>query len=489
LIKNAISIRRGKKMRNVILCGDVIEKLKELPDKFVQCVVTSPPYYGLRRYFPGAWIGGDPNCQHEYTPARNGRGGSGPNSRNSPYPSEVPAKICSKCGAVYENKEIGLEESPELYVQKLVDVFREVRRVLRDDGTVWLNLGDSFASNGIYIGKYKETHPEHEDLHVDHSERYPQARKGTRGGEYNIKPKDLIGIPWRVALALQEDEWYLRRDIIWAKSVSFCPTYSGSCMPEPVKDRPTSSHEYVFLLTKSPKYFYDQEAVKEANIDPDRTNYTCGSRLFGVNNDRHDNDMHDRSKEFVPSGRNLRSVWTINPQPTPEAHFATFPESLITPFIKLGTSEYGACPKCGSPWIRQVIKGEADEEWKKKCGADSKGEYKGKSEKWLKQDALGKQTYTGFNKRWKEKQQNASDVKRNVLEGMKSVEYTWKPSCECGCEDRVPCVVLDLFGGSGTTAKVSRDLNRDWVLIELNPDYVKMAEKRLRLNEGLGRFV
>lgn len=489
------------KIRNVILCGDVIEKLKELPDKSVQCVITSPPYYNLRQYGTGKWIDGDPNCEHETIPARGGRGGSGPESRNSPYPSQYPAKTCSKCGAIFEDKQIGLEEYPELYVQKMVEVFREVWRVLRDDGIVFLNLGDSYASNGIYIGKYKETHPEHEDLHVKHSTKYPQARKGTRGGEYHIKPKDMVGIPWRVAFALQADGWYLRRDIIWAKGVSFCPTYSGNCMPESTRDRPTSSHEYIFILTKSARYFYDQEAVKEkATIPedwvhiPESKQYNTGKNMDGgaakTENPQTSEGLHrQKGGVYSPTGRNLRSVWTINPKPYPEAHFATFSLSLVEPMIKLGSSEYGACPKCGAPWVRIIQKGESDEEWKHACGADSQGEYRGQSDKWLKQDALGKQTYTGFNKRWKEKQQNASDVKRNVLNGLREVTYTWKPSCDCGCEERIPCIVMDIFGGAGTVGEAARSLGRDWILIELNPEYVKLTEKRLRLNEGLDRFM
>jgi len=157
--------------------------------------------------------------------------------------------------------------------------------------------------------------------------------------------------------------------------------------------------------------------------------------------------------------------------------------------IKLGTSEYGACPKCGAPIVRTIKKGDQNEEWKSKCGADSTGNYRGESEKWNKQDNVGKSNYTGFNARWKSKQQNASDVKRNVLNGMRDVEYEWKPSCDCGCEEKVPCIVLDPFGGSGTTGEVARDLGRDWVLIELSEDYIKLIEKRLRLNESLDRFL
>lgn len=380
--------------RNKIYQGDALEVLRTFPDESVHMCVTSPPYFGHRTY-------------------------------------DIDGQI-------------GLEEKPEEYVQKIVDVFVEVHRVLRADGTFWLNLGDSFASNGIYIGAYKEKHPNHTDLHVKDSERYPQARKGTRGGEYKIKAKDLMGIPWRVAFALQDRGWYLRNDNIWAKP---------NCMPSPIKDRCTSSHEHVFMFSKNQRYFFDQ--------------------------------LHEES------GANKRDVWWISPQPfnmvldkehskNSVSHFATFPEQLAENCILAGTSEHGCCADCGAQYTRVVEKGESDEEWKKQCGADSSGEYKGESKKWLKQDALGKQTYTGFNARWKAKQQNASDVKRRVLAGMVKKKTTgWKKTCKCVTENVTPAIVLDPFHGVGTSALVSLKNGRDFVGIELNPDYIALAEKRI----------
>ncbi len=193
---------------NKIYCGDCLEVMKTFPDNSIDCCVTSPPYYNLRSYLP----------------------------------EDHPDK----------DKEIGFGGSPEEYVTKLVEIFREVRRILKLTGVCYLNLGDSWASNGIYIGKFVEDHPERQNLHTDHHGRYPQKVKGVRGGEWNIKKKDLLMIPARVAIALSADGWYLRSDIIYAKR---------NTMPNPVSDRPVASYEHVFLLTKTPKYYYDWESI------------------------------------------------------------------------------------------------------------------------------------------------------------------------------------------------------------------------------------
>lgn len=399
-----------------IINADVIDGLRSLPEKSVHCVVTSPPYWGLRDY-----------------------GVEG---------------------------QIGLESTPEEYLDKMVQVFREVWRVLRDDGTLWLNIGDSYA-NAQPRGRMEDQG----DLSTgDHGELIPKRDWSC----WSLKQKDLVGIPWRVAFALQADGWYLRSDIIWAKP---------NPMPESVMDRPTRSHEYVFLLAKSAKYFYDADAVREQCEDfvpKEKAQNNCSTI-------RKEQIGRDATAIYPirycnPAGRNRRDVWTITTQPTPEAHFATFPEALVEPCIKAGTSERGCCSVCGAPMERVVEKGEPLEEWKATCGADSEGRYLGQSEKWLKQDALGKQTYTGFNARYK--QQNASDVKRRILEGMRERISQWQPSCACNA-DVIPCTVLDPFGGSGTVAKVARDLNRSAILIEINSQYVEIAKRKLRANEQL----
>ncbi len=208
-----------------IKIGDCREKLKELPNNFFHTVITSPPYWGLRDYGTGKWTGGDPNCSHIAGKSRNDA------DREFGTKETLTVQyrdVCKDCGAVREDNQIGMEPSPQEYVRKIVRTFQEVKRVLRPDGTLWLNLGDSYSSGG-------RTSTTNQTVRGDKD--YGVTRPPVSG---SIKPKDLVGIPWRVALALQEDGWYLRQDIIWHKP---------NPMPESVKDRCTKAHEYMFLLT------------------------------------------------------------------------------------------------------------------------------------------------------------------------------------------------------------------------------------------------
>jgi DNA modification methylase len=274
----------------VIHHGDVRDVLPTLDAKSVQCVITSPPYWGLRDY-----------------------GVDG---------------------------QIGLEPTPDAYVQTLVAVFREVRRVLRDDGTVWLNLGDSYSGSGkgqMGSGSASDRRGAKQGTSVG------TLSGGLPTNYSNLKPKDLIGIPWRVAFALQADGWYLRSDIIWAKGVSFCDSYAGTVMPESVTDRPTRAHEYLFLLTKSPRYYYDADAVRERGTEPAGTyaavkGPATHARSLASGAPAHGNEVEGVGWTYSGT-RNLRSVWTINPQPYREAHFATFPTALVEPCIKAGSTK------------------------------------------------------------------------------------------------------------------------------------------------------
>jgi DNA modification methylase len=298
-----------------IITGDCISAMKTLPECCVNTCITSPPYFGLRSYEGGV-------------------------------------------------EEIGQEETVEKYVQKMVDVFREVRRILRDDGTVWLNLGDSYMST-------KNTPPA------------PQTVGGKRGMPVNFVPpnrkdqqglkhKDLIGIPWRVAFALQADGWFLRQDIIWHKP---------NPMPESVEDRCTKAHEYIFLLSKKAHYYYDHEAIKEPSIGLGKTNIRFGGNKYGDSDDpkhatKSGNTYTDNGK------KNKRSVWTVNTKGYRGAHFAVYPETLIEPCVLAG------CPVGGT--------------------------------------------------------------------------------------------VFDPFTGSGTTAVVALKNERNYIGTELNPEYVKIAENRIK---------
>lgn len=262
-----------------VMVGDCIASMSILPDGFFHTCVTSPPYFGLRDY-----------------------GVDG---------------------------QIGLEDTPEVYVTRLVEVFREVRRVLRDDGTLWVNLGDSYAT-GTKASRKQSKNPGVGSNRPESQNSVP--RVGTPEG---IKTKDLIGIPWRVAFALQADGWYLRQDIIWSKP---------NPMPESVTDRCTKAHEYIFLLTKSPRYYYDHDAVKEPAIHSGRTVKATG----GESKNGQAGFGSDTKKGFtqrdtlVGDTRNRRSVWTVTTRPFKGAHFATFPPDLIEPCILAGSPVGGA---------------------------------------------------------------------------------------------------------------------------------------------------
>lgn len=294
-----------------VLHGDCREVLASLPAESVQCCVTSPPYFGLRDYGTAQWEGGEAGCDHvagtdrprSSRPLGKFHGGDD-KFHETPY-----RDLCGKCGARRIDAQIGLETTPDAYVAELVQVFREVRRVLRPNGVLFLNLGDSYASAGVRREAACDT-----------------SGKGPVGSQdYTtalLKPKDLIGIPWRVAFALQADGWWLRSDVIWAKP---------NPMPESVTDRPTKSHEYLFLLAKSERYYWDAEAVKEPAINGERFHGDYGKP--GVLRPTSAKNGRERADNTLAE-RNIRSVWTIATQPYAEAHFATFPPALVVPCIK-----------------------------------------------------------------------------------------------------------------------------------------------------------
>lgn len=396
-----------------IINADVMEGLRQLPDASVHCVVTSPPYYGLRDYGTGTWTGGIEACNHVGHEIRTGAGMealgekySGGGKKATKVRTVQYGQTCAKCGAVRIDDQIGLEPTPDAFVSKLVAVFREVRRVLRTDGVLFLNLGDSYANDGKWGGSTGGKHVE--GLHG-------KSGAGRRKVVTGLKPKDLIGMPWRVALALQADGWWLRQDIIWAKP---------NPMPESVTDRCTKAHEYIFVLTKSAKYFWDQDAIKEradfgfpnapdsiaspygqgftrrasaldTSARPPGTRPQSGMTRATIGKKGNargfrggsyvDGEPGPRTETGnVPNdtfSRNKRSVWTIATTPYPDAHFATFPPELPETCIK------DACPAGGR--------------------------------------------------------------------------------------------VLDPFGGAGTTGMVADRLGCDAVLIELNPEYAAMARKRV----------
>jgi DNA modification methylase len=311
-----------------ILKGDCLETLKSLDEQSINTCVTSPPYWGLRDYGTGEWVGGDPDCPHMRTTKISKDTATGHKAmyeQGNVVGDAIYKSKCPKCGSVRKDKQLGLEETPEEFVENLVRVFKEVKRVLRDDGTVWLNLGDSYYNyrpgKGQALSKQSVSNTD-QDLPQD------CARRGNK--IVGLKEKDLVGIPWRVAFALQADGWYLRQDIIWHKP---------NPMPESVRDRCTKSHEYIFLLSKSPKYYYDNEAIKEDAKSAGKKSDGFKGRQGGA--EYHATSGGIGSEEKIYNKKNKRSVWTITTKPYKEAHFATFPTDLIEPCVLAGCPEGG----------------------------------------------------------------------------------------------------------------------------------------------------
>ena len=413
----------------------------------VQCVVTSPPYWGLRQYAGEqreVW-GGEPGHAHEWQ-ARQARGLAWATPLEQQKKRAVTtygggSSAFCPCGAWYGA--LGLEPTPDLYVQHIVEVFREVRRVLRKDGTLWLNLGDSYAGGGGYS-------PDAPSNRAGAKQSTMRGASGARGLPVarGLKPKDLVGIPWMVAFALRADGWYLRSDIIWHKP---------NPMPESVTDRPTKSHEYLFLLTKSERYYYDADAIREAAKDSEETFYAKlikqphkGQRGKDGVNDRH-NTAGLQDATYNPAGRNKRTVWTIATHPYAEAHFATYPDALVEPCIMAGSAAK-ACGVCGAPWERVT-------------------EREGESAR-ARADAT---VYTG--QAYSAAQSAPRGPKRNFGDATNTT-LGFQPTCGHG-DGSAASRVLDPFNGSGTTGAVAARLGREYVGTDLSADYLAMAGRRI----------
>lgn len=412
--------------------GHVLNVLKKLPPQSVHMVVTSPPYWGLRDYGTGTWEGGDPECQHVEGMSRNDTERAGVDGLMS---SGAPAVkqfcgVCGVCGAVRNDEQLGNEETPQEFVDNLAAVFSEVHRVLRDDGTVWLNLGDTYLDG------------------------------------------NLVGIPWRTALALQDNGWILRQDIIWHKP---------SPMPESVKNRCTKAHEYIFLLTKSMRYYYDAEAIKEEA-------------------------KSEKVIEFTHS--NKRSVWTVSSQGYDGAHYAVFPPKLIEPCILAGTSARGCCTQCGAPWDRIVeekkLTRDRPNDYVKRTGEEGTGNSCANTVAGVDAITLGwyptcpcdglppVPPVPPAGKDWNEEKAKLGlrkvmgngtgadmDMDRINKDRTKDAAYqAWLTETKSLCAvssaiDTKPCTVLDTFIGSGTTCAVSLQHGRHSVGIDLSDKYLR----------------
>lgn len=413
--------------------GDALSVLSLLPSGIAQTCVTSPPYFGLRSYGnePVAW----------------------PAVSYAPMPGLPELTVAEWTG------NLGLEPTPEMFIAHLVLIFREVKRVLADTGVVWINMGDSYAGSwGNYspTGQGGQRDKSMERWQRPAYEDKQDWRPPTSNKLPGLKPKDLMLIPARLALALQADGWWVRSEIVWAKgrSLHVDECGPGSTMPESVGDRPTKAHEMVYLLSKSGRYFYDAEAVREPSVSETQLEHNL---KYAKQYDAYDSTAHNRQPNNTNHkgihsrpgsiGRNLRDVWLINPGSFKQAHFAVFPDDIPDICIRAGTSERGQCPHCGAPWERVVER--TPMEIKRSGRAEEMGEF-------------GRTQASG-----------------TMTKPPTSETVGWQPTCECDEHEPVAQLVIDPFSGAGTTGLVATRLGRRYIGIEPNAEYVKMSEQRI----------
>jgi DNA modification methylase len=425
--------------------------------------------FALRDYGTATWEGGDASCDHLGAPKRTQAGfneryfGKGFAADKQGELRQPQRAVCGTCGARRVDAQIGLEDAPETHVAALVAVFREVRRVLRNDGCLWLNVGDSYGNERSWGGKSGAKNAGSD------AGGYPRHKVGPGLGN-----KQLLMMPSRVAIALQADGWLLRAMIPWLKR---------SAMPESVTDRPTTATEYVFLLSEASSYFYDADAVRvPGGTTAEQATTKWATRREGRGKGQREGVYHPGAAPFAndphPAGRNRRNAdwWfdslaailagagglltdedgaplalPVNPQPFPGSHFAVFPERLVEPMLLASTSARGACGKCGAPWVRTTEASYTPHPAGGHVGFAARG------------DAGG--------------MKDLSAMPRLT----KHVETTgWRAGC--GCEDAgepVPCVCLDPFAGAGTVGVVARKHGRHFIGIDLSEPYLAMARERL----------
>lgn len=447
----------------MILHGDVLAMLATLPENHFHAVCTSPPYWAQRAYKtdPQVWAG-DPTCAHVFG-SKTVRVKGGPRSSLSTLANsaakiaiedQAQASTGSFCACGAWRGELGHEPTPDLFVAHLVEVFAGVRRVLREDGVCFLNMGDSYNAYNGNRGQSKGFNKN------QHDELMPVA-SGHGLAAKDLKPKDLCLVPQRLALAMQADGWFVRQWIVWAKGLSGQAQWlgqmstklraeaalmqmpaaqvdrllaalasseltAGSSMPESVKDRPSTSHETILMLTKSDSYFWDYEAVKETAIFAEHhAKYQGTYTRHKIETLQADGAMNGeqyqeglRRGAVNPSRRNIRSVWYLNPGSSGEDHYASYPVELPKICLKAATSAHGCCAACGTPYERIVEKGEPLREQQQACGSDEDGLYDGEALKSYVNDGGGVQ--------------NPSDMKRRILAGMVETKTIgWKPTCAC----------------------------------------------------------
>lgn len=456
---------------------------REIPlaKESVHCVFTSPPYWGQRIYATARWAGGDPNCDHEAARKKtrfdyplNEKQGSNKGSDLRIYKAECPT-----CGANQVDGQLGSESTPDEYVKQMVNVFREIRRVLRPDGVVWLNLGDSYAT---HHGSGKGYDHNFRDPLL--SEEIGHTFNRPYGSSIGLKEKDLVGIPWMVAFALREDGWYLRRDNIWFKP---------NPMPESAKDRPGTTHEYIFQLTKSRQYFYDNEAVKvPAKFDGRKDTFYKGASKYKAKPE-HSFQARKHPRWQETDGqllRELRSVWTVPTRGYKGAHYATFPAELVEMGLKAGISEFGCCSSCGSQWARIIKVGERErhnsEPQTVNSGRGKKADRTKHAPPPVRESAGWQPTCSCYDAK-------LSDIcplprsARKAYQRLASGDWILRARRQAYRYevDLSRPVVLDPFVGSGTTLIAARQLGAHGIGLDLSIQYLAAdAQKRLELDRA-----
>lgn len=512
-------IRHDIGYNQTILEGDVRECLASLPAKSVHCVVTSPPYYGLRTYSTPPQVWGGDSCQHEWgqwTEDRTVRfdaavtgktrtddrtwGGDPTRRFDGNHQKHITGQTCARCGAW--RGELGSEPTPALFVEHIVEVFRAVRRVLRDDGVAWINVGDCFAADGKFGGETGG-----KQAYLDDVDRKKVGREKRFTG---LKSGDLVGIPWKIAFALRYDGWWLREDWVWAKKNSMPESISGvrwarhrikvkpqwdAEHPHPThvnrvphsgnefkikaewqdcpgceacrshngyilrrgRWRHTRAHEFVFMLAKSESYWSNQEAVRERCVSD-------GGSCFGsvdsaeeadeAGAQARDCERSDRER-YIENGKNPRSWAAISSEPNSEPHFAAFPTQLIAPFIR-ATCPERCCAICGAGWAPVV-----DSSVRFESGSGRSGN-----------------NPTGKNDGFAQALSGDYDVRMGPVKTTAVLDY-W-PTCTCeNAGEPVPGTVIDIFVGSGTTLLVARQLGLTGIGCELSNKYVEIAKRRV----------
>jgi DNA modification methylase len=533
-----------------ILIGDCRDKLRELPDASAHCCATSPPYFGLRDYGTASWSGGDDSCDHRQVLGGNGAA-SAKQTTSAGTQGYQFRDICGKCGATRIDRQMGLEPTPDEYVAGMVEVFREVRRVLRDDGTLWLNIGDTYAGGGNGGGG---------SFAADRANwRVVPERKGQRLAVERCKAKDLVGIPWMLAFALRADGWYLRQDIIWSKP---------NPMPESVRDRCTKAHEQIFLLSKSPRYYFDADAISERVAEAgvvERTNGANKVAAFG--NDFGLEVAPPIGARSTPTGgagdarlifkTSVRLASAILDVAQPQDNFSLLSldaqigkqraeeiaGSLVSdhPIIRWAAPQAARFADGDIPaeqflhelhrlWIALPNGDKLKEAWRfaflhiglvnrdgdGAIGINDAGDVseiglfhaekhtplsvplpKKTKKTWAERKAAGEPMRYGLDSA------AAHGVGGFGSDGTRNKRSVWEVATQPFSEAHFatfppaliePCIlagcpkggtVLDPFGGAGTTGLVADRLGRNAILIELNPSYAEIAERRLNADGGM----